>query len=198
LTLFTSEPLSNTKYVAEMLNDQLIGVAYKPGDPVYFGIPPKFISTCLNGGFENTVIIAMGCNGLTSTDMARAFTDKGAKIYLGWSDSVTSVQTDNAVQQLLQKLVIERKQVWLALASPQSDQNTGARLKYYPYAESFYVLPQKSPQNSQTTQATGIYINGAFLQNRESLFKIGIYLFQFHLLCLKNSANKGKQLLPHI
>ena len=152
LALFTSEPLSKSKYVLEQLNDQLQGVAflpYKQGDPLYFGIPPKFISSCLNGTFQNTIVIAMGCDGLTYTDMAKAFINRGAKAYIGWYRSVTASHTDNAVQQLIQHLIIERKTIGNAVSLIPPDPNTNAYLIVYPSAEARnFVIPEKSPTNN--------------------------------------------------
>ncbi len=54
LALFTSEPYIETKY---------------------FGIGSRFV-TSAPGEFQNTVIIMMGCNGLSNTRMAEAFIEK--------------------------------------------------------------------------------------------------------------------------
>jgi len=89
VALFTSELVDINKYKLEILFDQLHGagfIPYEEGDPLYFCILPKFVSDCIRETFENTIIIAMGCNTLTYTDMAEAFIYKGAKVYIGWSD----------------------------------------------------------------------------------------------------------------
>jgi hypothetical protein len=81
LCLFTSQPYSN-EYLLEQLTDRIGRVSFivdKP--PFYFGILPNFIRSSMNGRFENTIIIMMGCNGLTFTKMAEALIEKGAKAY---------------------------------------------------------------------------------------------------------------------
>ncbi|MGD8506990.1 MAG: hypothetical protein PVF15_10060 [Candidatus Bathyarchaeota archaeon] len=109
VSLFTSEPYSKTKYVYEQLADQLGWVTYRfengtPKEPTYFGISPLFIKHSMNGRFPDTLVIMMGCNGLTYTDMAEAFIEKGAKVYVSWNDSVLASHTDSATTHLLQYL----------------------------------------------------------------------------------------------
>ena len=139
LALFTSEPISNTEYVSDQLTDRLQGVAflpYKSGDPTFFGIPPKFVGLSMNGKFRNTIIIAMGCDGLTYSDMADAFIRKGAKAYIGWKGSVLASHTDLATAHLLQHFVIEKQT--LETATKEAMQDVGADpaynslLTYYP------------------------------------------------------------------
>lgn len=148
------------QYVAEQLNDQLQGVAFLPhkeGDPTYFGIPPKFISTSLNGTFQNTIIIAMGCNGLTYSDMAKAFVNTGAKAYVGWNDSVTASHTDGAIQRLLEYLIIERKTIGDVVPLIPPDPSDNAILTYHPSAGAQnFVIPQKSLANNLLTQQNEI------------------------------------------
>lgn len=113
LALFTSELYSKTKYVYEQLTTQLVRVTFyegqKPKEPSYFGIPPEFVRYNMNGKFENTIIIMMGCNGLTNTNMAKAFIEKGAKVYISWSGSVLASHTDLATKRLLQHFLLEKR-----------------------------------------------------------------------------------------
>jgi hypothetical protein len=139
LALFTSELVSNTKYVSEQLADRLQGVAflpYKPGDPTFFGIPPKFVSLSMNGRFQNTIIIAMGCDGLTYSDMANAFILKGAEAYIGWKGSVSASHTDLATSHLLQHFVIEKQTLTSAINETTqevgADPSYSSLLAYYP------------------------------------------------------------------
>jgi hypothetical protein len=151
LALFTSEHTDKNKYVIEQLNDQLQGVAflpYKQGDPTYFGIPPKFVRECMNGGFQNTIIIAMGCDSLKYTDMAEAFLYKGAKAYIGWSASVIASHTDNVIQQLLKYLITERKTIGIATSLISPDPSTNSHLIFYPQETKDSIIPEKSPTNN--------------------------------------------------
>jgi len=113
LALFTSEPYSKAKYVYEQLTDQLVSVNFiedqKPVEPSFFGITPEFIKHSMSGDFQKAIIIMMGCNGLTYTDMAEAFIEKGAKVYVSWSGSVLASYTDHAITTLLRHFVKEKR-----------------------------------------------------------------------------------------
>lgn len=113
VVLFTSERVSETKYVYEQLTDQLMGVAYsmqeKEKGITYFGISPLFVTNSINGRFQNTIIIMMGCEGLDNPLMAEAFVEKGAKVYISWSQPVLASHTDLATSHLLQHFLIEKQ-----------------------------------------------------------------------------------------
>ena len=147
LALFTSEPLDSRKHVDEQLTDQLQGVVflpYRPGDKTYFGIPPKFIETSMKGELSNSVVIAMGCDGLTYTDMAQAFIEKGARAYVSWNGSVSSSHTDQAATQLLKHLVTEGQTISQAVENTARevgpDEAYNSILKCYPLASGNYAI----------------------------------------------------------
>lgn len=108
-TLFTSDLYSTTRYVTEQFYDQISNVAVEEGAPMYFGIPAAFITSVMNGNFNQTTIIAMGCSSLKETSMAEAFIAKGAKTYIGWNDLVLSSHTDTATAQLLHHLITQKQ-----------------------------------------------------------------------------------------
>jgi hypothetical protein len=112
LAFFTSEAYSESKYVYEQFTDQLVSVTYNisdPDAPSYFGVWPGFVESSMNGRFQNTMIIAMGCNGLYYTSMAEAFIEKGASAFIGWYGPVSASHTDTATIHLLQHLLIEKE-----------------------------------------------------------------------------------------
>jgi hypothetical protein len=139
LALFTWELLDSRKHANEQLTDQVQGVAflpYRPGDKSYFGVVPKFIRSSVNGEFSNSIIIAMGCNGLTYTDMAQAFIEKGARAYIGWNGSVSAPHTDQATARLLQHLIAEKQTIKQAVDETMNevgpDPVYNSLLTYYP------------------------------------------------------------------
>ena len=139
LALFTSEPLDSGKYVSDQLTDQLRGVTflpYSPGDKAYFGIVPKFIKLSVKGEFQNSVIIAMGCDGLRYTGMAEAFIEKGAKVYISWNASISASHTDQATISLLQNLITQKQTIKIAVENTMKevgpDSASNAVLQYYP------------------------------------------------------------------
>jgi hypothetical protein len=147
LALFTSELYDSTKYVYEQLTGQLgIDVFTEGLDKgiQYFGVYPSFVTSSMNGRFNNTIIIMMGCNGLKYPDMAEAFIKKGAKAYISWSGSVTQSQTDAATTNLLQHFLIEKKTLWESTQETFHevglDPTYNSALIYYPLEAGNYTI----------------------------------------------------------
>ena len=109
-----------------------------------FGITPKFVraksvfrqGTDMEGVFDDTVIIMMGCSAIALPDLAEAFIDKGASVYLAWDLSVELYYVDEATPYLMNQLCSEeltiREAVDNTMAAIGADPNYGAELKYYP------------------------------------------------------------------
>jgi len=137
VALFTSEPYSKSKYLYEVLTDKVVPVAYSPEDAdrgeCYFGITQSFVESSMKGRFANTIVIMIGCEGLNNTRMARAFVQKGAKVYIGWSASVSASHTDTATTQLLQHFLIEK------LTLKQSVQETFKEVGFDPAYKSLLI-----------------------------------------------------------
>jgi hypothetical protein len=109
LDLFTSEEYSQSKYISQYskyngLLDEAeylvpLGQAQEPGK-FYFAITPDFVERF--GNFPKSIIIAMGCSGLNITSMAQAFIDKGATVYVGWTNVVLPNDTDFETAKFLE------------------------------------------------------------------------------------------------
>ena len=106
--LFTSEPYSQTRYVEEQEGRAVVRAFYREDSAGYFGIAPRFVESSMKGRFDGTLVIMMGCDGLTFTDLAEAFIQKGAAALVGWSKPVSASHTDAATLRLLEKLLVER------------------------------------------------------------------------------------------
>lgn len=134
--IFTNEPYSKTKHVSEQLNGELARARVAEGYPTVFAIGARFTKHSMDGEFDNTVIIMMGCNCLHFTDLALAFYEKGASSYLGWDGLVGLDYVDDATITLLEKLLSEELTIQEAvdetMAEEGPDPNYGAVLKYYP------------------------------------------------------------------
>jgi hypothetical protein len=118
---------------------------FTPFDKIgYFGIPNKFVQQCMNGRFKNTMIIAMGCDGLAGTEMASAFVEKGAEVYISWNGSVSVSHTDTATTQLLQHLVTDgqtiRQAVENTIKEVGPDPGFNNTLEYYPLLSYDYTI----------------------------------------------------------
>jgi hypothetical protein len=134
--LFTNEPYSWFRYGIEQLDDRLAMARVGEGYPMVFGIPPKFISKSMEGRFDNTVIIMMGCSGIYYPDLATAFVDKGASVYLAWTASVNLGYVDRATSYLIAQLCSEKLTIEEAVNSTMNvigpDPKYEAALRYYP------------------------------------------------------------------
>ncbi len=135
-SLFTNEPYNQTKHVAEQLSDQLAMARIDENHPWVFGIGAKFVTQSMEGKFDNTVIIMMGCSTLYLDDLAQAFIEKGASTYLGWDASVSLDYVDKAtpilVTNLFSKGMTIKEAVDKTMAEVGPDPDYHAYLKYYP------------------------------------------------------------------
>ena len=137
--LFTSEPYSKTKYLDEQKLGRLGGVAYEEGGEAYFGIGPAFVTDGMRGEFEDTTVIMMGCNGLTTPVTADAFVRKGAETFISWSDLVTADHTDAATARVLEHLLDDDLPVQDAVAQTMAEVGPDpfyeSELLYFPREE---------------------------------------------------------------
>lgn len=134
--LFTGETYQAGKHPGQQLTDRVQKALMTPDYPLVFAVNPKFIKEEIKGGFDNTLIINMGCSSAYIDDLARAFVEKGVSAYLGWSATVTLEYDDDATVMLLEKLVTEELTVVEAIkqtmAVARRDPYYQARLSYYP------------------------------------------------------------------
>ena len=133
VNLFTSEHYDKDKYIYEQLSNSIskLGMINRDRNVTfYFGITPNFVRN-LDEKFDNTTIIVMGCNGLTTPEMAQSFVDKGAKIFIGWNANVTPYHTDLTTIYLLRYLFIEKLTYKESIMRTFKDKYGGI-LTYYP------------------------------------------------------------------
>jgi hypothetical protein len=128
--LFTNESYSQTGYAEEQRERRLILATYGLGSdlsaeirdlPSYFGIVPDFITSSMQGEFDDTTIVVMGCNGLTSNTMAKAFVEKGAKAVVSWDGLVTGDHTDEATERVLELMLEDGLAVGEAVAQARAE-----------------------------------------------------------------------------
>jgi len=98
----------------------------------FIGVRPDFVRNCLNGEFQDSIIIAMGCNSSINDSMARAFVDKEALVYIGWTHDVTVNHTDSATLELLKCFFEKNETIEEAINEVSVVPKTGAKLTYYP------------------------------------------------------------------
>jgi hypothetical protein len=136
VVFFTSENYSNTNYVSEQVDMRLVYVKFPDVSQLYFGITPTFVQNSMEGTFNGTTIIAMGCEGLNKTTMAEAFIQKGAKAFISFNGPVQEEYTDNATVYLLRHLITENQTIQDAVKDTMNDVGPDPEYKsillYYP------------------------------------------------------------------
>jgi hypothetical protein len=134
--IFTNEPYTTKRHVEEQQDGQLARARVAEGYPEVFAIGARFVKRSMEGQFEDTVVIMMGCNCIQLKDLAQAFVDTGASIYLAWDGPVALDYVDSATTALLQKLYSDgltlEEAVAQTMAQEGPDPNYGAVLQYYP------------------------------------------------------------------
>jgi len=140
IDIFTSEKYDSAHHRSELdaglVTKGILNVSQPPKE--YFAITSEFIEK-LDGSFPQSIIMAMGCWSLKQgyETMAKAFIDKGARAYIGWTDLVLPQDTDVESMRLLRALM-ENKTVSDAVSQTRGHPysvNGGmvvSRLTYYP------------------------------------------------------------------
>jgi hypothetical protein len=149
--LFTSERYSledaYEKYLEDVVNGRIAEAFFSETERAqgisYYGIVPRFVNESMEGEFKDTIIIMMGCQGLgyndtltgeriRYTDMAEAFINKGAKVYIGWDEGVSVAHTDQATIELLQNLILKNQTIREAVEQITPDPVYKSKLRFYP------------------------------------------------------------------
>jgi hypothetical protein len=160
IAISTSERNGSKSY--DQYSNEQLTLCTITGDPQsYFAITPKFVEECMDGRFEDTVIILMSCNGLRNEydKTAEAFIQKGAKAFISWDGWIDSSDNDYAITLLLQNLIIQNGTIGEAVAEapdyayPLYPQVGPSRLDYYPHTDvGSYHIPNYK-QDITTTAA---------------------------------------------
>lgn len=104
---FTSEENKTNDYSGELRSGLLtIGNYSWMPDKYFYAITPRFVES-LKENFPGSIVIAMGCSSLKPEyeEMADAFIQRGAKVYVGWTDAVSIVHSDNSTIRFLQQFL---------------------------------------------------------------------------------------------
>ena len=134
--LYTNEPYSKTSHLIEQLDDQVTYAKTHEDAPWCFAISAEFIKNSVEGQFNDTAIIMMGCDALHFEDMAEAFIQKGASTYIAWDASVILYYVDSTTPTIIEKLCSDESTIEEAVAQTMADKGTDPKynsiLKYYP------------------------------------------------------------------
>jgi hypothetical protein len=133
VALFTGEPYDPEKYVEEGKAGSVGSAHYSNTSSSYFGITPSFVALGMEGKFEDSTVILMGCDGVRSDTMAKAFIYEGAKAFVSWTKEIQASYTDAVTESLLKHLLIEKlplkEAMSKAIAEVGFDQIYGSELR---------------------------------------------------------------------
>ena len=114
--------------------------------PSVFAVNYRFLLKSMQGRFDNTAIIMMGCSGTYIMDMAIVFINKGASTYLGWDASVGLDYVDEAALNLITNLCDKRMTIEHAVRETMTeigpDPDYGASLQYRPVESGSHTIKE--------------------------------------------------------
>jgi hypothetical protein len=129
-SIITSEPYTQSQYLAEQTDGALVA-AEVGGVPSFFALTPKFVRQDMQGRFQGSTIVVMGCAALQGTqELASAFLDRGASFFVGWNDVVTIIHTDTTTVTFAQNLASGKSVPDATRIAGVADPVYGARLQY--------------------------------------------------------------------
>ena len=86
----------------------------------------------------------MTCRALTYVEMAEVFVERGALVYIGWSDLVEADHNDRAITVLVQELVGEEVTIKQAVVQAMDqvglDPEYDSQLGWFPAENGDYVV----------------------------------------------------------
>jgi len=106
--LFTGERYSPEKYVLEQLADEVHKARPSLEAGHVFAVGSDFVRHFMVDRFSGALVVLMGCDGLTGTDLAEAFVEEGASAYVSWNGPVSLEHTDEAFLCLLEAMTVQR------------------------------------------------------------------------------------------
>jgi len=130
--LFTNQPYRQTGEYFDQIQDRVVKAGVN-NQPPLFGINAEFVLRSMQGKFNQTTVIMMGCNTLKKDDLARAFIEKGASAYAGWDSEVDLSYDQRVMLRLLDSLFKDSSlptAVQTTMSDKGPDPDSGAELKY--------------------------------------------------------------------
>lgn len=103
VALFTSE-VPPGAYLAEQMIGWVRIAKTLTGEDQYYAVTPSFFKEALEGEFDETTIITMSCFSTIDSALASTFMEKGAKMFVGWDEKVTSDHMDKYVLKIFETI----------------------------------------------------------------------------------------------
>lgn len=172
--ILTSEEYNESRYISEVNSGLLaIGQYYIQGltNKSYFAITADFVSNEMDGYFPNSIIFAMGCWSMRpfseqyfANPMAKAFLKRNAQVYIGWSDIITSNDSDYETAKLLKTFLTQNITLAQAINETRTYRYTAeggiiitTRLSFSPY-EAGELTIEKILPNQSTQKMNKVFL----------------------------------------
>jgi hypothetical protein len=134
---FTGERYSPDKYVLEQLADEVHKAKPSLEAEYVFAVGSDFVRHFMDR-FSGALVVLMGCDGLTGTDLAEAFMEEGASAYVSWDGPVSLKHTDEAFLCLLEAMTVQRLTLGEAVGYTNdlvgADPDYNSTIAFYPAA----------------------------------------------------------------
>jgi len=104
LYLFSGEPYTKYRYVAEQLSGSVEQGYIIYEDASYFALNATFLGINNAGGMKGSVIILMGCNGTDDSYSIQRFFERGTEAYIAWNGYVDLPYSDGVTLRLIKAL----------------------------------------------------------------------------------------------
>lgn len=92
--LLTGETYREDRFILEQLADEVHVARPALNSDRYFSVGSDYTTRFHGDTFKDAVVLVMGCDGLTSADLAAAFTGAGASAYVSYAGPVSLGHTD--------------------------------------------------------------------------------------------------------
>ena len=134
VALFTSEPPSGG-YIAELFLGWVRIARTLTGEDRYYAVTPDFWRDSAKGRFNDSIIILMSCFGFVDDTLGNIFIEKGASVFIGWNEKVTTEHMDRATLVLLETILNGKipisEAVEYTMQKVGADPIYGSVLKFY-------------------------------------------------------------------
>jgi hypothetical protein len=136
IALFTNEAYSTQRYVEEQ-RQGLIAKARRNEDAApFFALDARFVTSLMEGTFNRTTIILLGCAGLRNPTFAEAMRRRGVGAFVSWDDDISAEYNDRAGERLIRNFTALQGDAGKAVARTMGelgpDPAFGSRLLVYP------------------------------------------------------------------
>jgi len=130
--LYTNEIYDKHTHLQDQLFERVVPAATEDNATRCFAVSSDYISGFSEGQYDRSIIVMMGCSSLQVPDMAKAFVDRGAAAYVGWSGTVKLNYVDSATLTFINNLCSKKLTIKDALTRTVEENGLDPDYDSYP------------------------------------------------------------------